>query len=57
MKVAITDSTNPKKRLMAIFYDNQGNFIVESGDFKVFVGGSSKTILEDKFNLQWDISQ
>lgn len=39
------------------FYDNQGNFIVESGDFKVFVGGSSKTILEDKFNLQWDISQ
>ncbi|MDG4715866.1 beta-glucosidase BglX [Winogradskyella marincola] len=39
------------------FYDNQGEFIVESGDFKVFVGGSSKTILEDKFNLQWDISQ
>ena len=24
MKVTITDSTNPKKRLMAIFYDNEG---------------------------------
>ena len=39
------------------FYDNQGNFIVEPGEFKVFVGGSSHTVLEDKFDLQWDISQ
>ncbi|WP_047545772.1 beta-glucosidase BglX [Psychroserpens sp. Hel_I_66] len=34
------------------FYDNQGNFIFESGDFKIFVGGSSKTLLEKKIELE-----
>ncbi|GAL81157.1 beta-glucosidase [Algibacter lectus] len=33
------------------FYNNSGDFIVESGDFKVFVGGSSVTELEAKFKL------
>ncbi|WP_159018876.1 beta-glucosidase BglX [Algibacter sp. L3A6] len=33
------------------FYNNSGDFIVESGDFKVFVGGSSVTELEAKFEL------
>jgi len=33
------------------FYNNQGKFVVESGDFKVFVGGSSKTVLETNFTL------
>ncbi|WP_394876462.1 beta-glucosidase BglX [Gaetbulibacter sp. M240] len=33
------------------FYDNQGNFLVEPGDFKVFVGGSSNTSLETMVSL------
>nr|WP_236951654.1 beta-glucosidase BglX [Mariniflexile sp. TRM1-10] len=33
------------------FYDNDGTYIVEPGDFKVFVGGSSITTLEADFNL------
>ncbi|MCF1192972.1 beta-glucosidase BglX [Mangrovimonas sp. AS39] len=33
------------------FYNNQGEFFVEPGDFKVFVGGSSNTVLESEFNL------
>ncbi|QXP59290.1 beta-glucosidase BglX [Olleya sp. HaHaR_3_96] len=33
------------------FYNNQGAFIVEDGDFEVFVGGSSQTELADKFKL------
>lgn len=33
------------------FYDNQGEFLVESGDFKVFVGGSSSDNIETKFTL------
>ncbi|NIK93528.1 beta-glucosidase BglX [Mangrovimonas sp. CR14] len=33
------------------FYNNQGEFLVEPGDFKVFVGGSSNTVLESEFNL------
>ncbi|AUC76935.1 beta-glucosidase BglX [Olleya sp. Bg11-27] len=33
------------------FYDNQGTFVVEDGDFEVFVGGSSQTELADKFKL------
>jgi len=32
------------------FYNNIGDWVVESGDFKVFVGGSSETELETKFN-------
>ena len=34
------------------FYDNDGKFIVEPGDFKVFVGGSSITSLEADFELK-----
>lgn len=33
------------------FFDNSGKFIIESGDFKVFIGGSSKTALEADFTL------
>ena len=33
------------------FYNNEGDFVIESGDFKVFVGGSSNTVLEQKFEL------
>ncbi len=31
------------------FYDNQGNWLVEDGDFNVFVGGSSTTKLSGSF--------
>jgi beta-glucosidase len=34
------------------FYDNDGNFIVESGEFNVYLGGSSKTVLKSKFELK-----
>lgn len=34
------------------FYNNKGEWLVESGDFKVFVGGSSKTSLEADFEIQ-----
>ena len=34
------------------FYDNSGEFIVEPGNFKVFVGGSSTATLEAKFELK-----
>ncbi len=34
------------------FYNNEGEFILEAGDFNVFVGGSSKTILEQQFELK-----
>lgn len=33
------------------FYNNQGEFLIEPGDFKVFVGGSSDTVLESEFHL------
>lgn len=33
------------------FYNNQGIYIVEPGDFKVFAGGSSNTVLESKFEI------
>ena len=36
------------------FYDNKGEYIIESGDFKVFVGGSSVTQLEADFTLKTD---
>ncbi|AXP80732.1 Periplasmic beta-glucosidase precursor [Mariniflexile rhizosphaerae] len=34
------------------FYNNDGEFILEPGEFKVYVGGSSKTVLESKFNIE-----
>ncbi|ULC60896.1 beta-glucosidase BglX [Flaviramulus sp. BrNp1-15] len=34
------------------FYNNQGDYIVEPGDFKVFVGGSSTATLEAGFELK-----
>ncbi|WP_299120630.1 beta-glucosidase BglX [uncultured Winogradskyella sp.] len=33
------------------FFNNKGDFIVEKGDFQVFVGGSSITSLQDQFTL------
>ncbi len=33
------------------FYNNQGKFVVERGEFQVFVGGSSSATLNTKFNL------
>jgi beta-glucosidase len=34
------------------FYNNTGEFIVEPGHFEVFVGGSSKTALNAKFEIK-----
>ncbi|RIA09085.1 beta-glucosidase [Flavobacteriaceae bacterium MAR_2010_72] len=34
------------------FYDNTGQFIVEPGKFNIFIGGSSRTILEQQFELK-----
>jgi len=34
------------------FYNNQGEYIVEPGEFNVYIGGSSKTVLETKFELK-----
>ena len=34
------------------FYNNRGKFIVEPGYFEVFVGGSSKTVLNAKFEIK-----
>ena len=34
------------------FYDNEGNYLVEPGQFSVFVGGSSITSLEGSFKLK-----
>ena len=33
------------------FYNNQGEFVFESGEFQIFIGGSSKTVLEQKIEL------
>ncbi|GGF66861.1 beta-glucosidase [Wenyingzhuangia marina] len=33
------------------FYNNQGNFVVEPGKFKVFIGGSSQTVIETSFEI------
>ncbi|OBX26910.1 beta-glucosidase [Gelidibacter algens] len=34
------------------FFDNNGKFVVEPGDFSVFVGGSSEATLTSQFNLK-----
>ncbi|MBW2962738.1 beta-glucosidase BglX [Mesonia aestuariivivens] len=33
------------------FYNERGEYIVEPGDFKVFIGGSSQTSLEESFSI------
>jgi beta-glucosidase len=33
------------------FYNNEGDFVLESGDFSIFVGGDSTTKLETKISL------
>ena len=33
------------------FFNNKGDFILEPGNFKVFVGGSSETVLEANFKI------
>ncbi|MGH1387368.1 beta-glucosidase BglX [Kordia sp.] len=34
------------------FFNNQGKYKVEAGDFEVFIGGSSNTVLKDTFILK-----
>ncbi|WP_418511189.1 beta-glucosidase BglX [Corallibacter sp.] len=34
------------------FYNNDGKYVIEPGDFKVFLGGSSDTVLEADFTLE-----
>ena len=34
------------------FYNNQGEFIIEPGEFEIFVGGSSNTKLQGNFTLE-----
>ena len=34
------------------FYDNNGQFIVEPGEFNIFIGGSSVPILQQQFELK-----
>ncbi|MCB0398331.1 MAG: fibronectin type III-like domain-contianing protein, partial [Winogradskyella sp.] len=34
------------------FYNNKGEYLVEPGEFDVFVGGSSYTELKSKFTLE-----
>ncbi|MDO5971284.1 beta-glucosidase BglX [Flavivirga aquimarina] len=34
------------------FYNNQGDFIIEPGEFEIFIGGSSNTNLNTRFELK-----
>jgi beta-glucosidase len=34
------------------FYNNQGEYIIEKGEFAVFIGGSSLTALESEFRIE-----
>jgi len=34
------------------FYDNDGNYLVEPGTFKIMIGGSSDKVLEDRIELK-----
>lgn len=34
------------------FYNNDGDFIVETGDFEIFIGGSSATTLKETFSIK-----
>ena len=44
--------TLPKKDLG--FYDNEGKYRLESGLFRVFVGGSSRDVLERELRIDFD---
>jgi len=33
------------------FYNNKGEYVVEAGEFEIFVGGDSKTVLKTKIDL------
>ena len=44
--------TLPKKDLG--FYDNEGKYRLESGLFRVFVGGSSRDVLEWELRVDFD---
>jgi beta-glucosidase len=33
------------------FYNNDGDFVLEPGEFSIFVGGNSNTKLESRINL------
>ncbi len=35
------------------YFDNQGEFMFEAGDFDIMVGGSSKTELSETVNIAW----
>ena len=35
------------------FFNNNGDFIVEPGDFQVFIGSDSSTSLKESFVLEW----
>jgi len=45
-----TINFNLKKETLG-YYNNNGDFIIEPGDYKVFIGGSSVTKLERRFTL------
>ncbi|RZK11692.1 MAG: hypothetical protein EOO46_05875, partial [Flavobacterium sp.] len=34
------------------FYNNNGDYVVEPGKFKIFVGTSSNEVLESEFELR-----
>ncbi|WP_406685668.1 hypothetical protein [Seonamhaeicola sp. MEBiC1930] len=34
------------------FYTNKGEFVVEAGEFNMYIGGSSNTTLSSKFILK-----
>ena len=38
---------------MLKFWNEKLEFVAESGEFKVFVGGDSVNVLEDKFELDF----
>ena len=42
---------------MLKFWNEKLEFVAESGEFKVFVGGDSVNVLEDKFELELDFYQ
>ncbi len=41
----------PKQRLG--FFDNEGRYRLEDGEFRIFVGGSSRKLLEQSVSLRF----